>query len=119
MMRLLRSHKEHQKVYANIFGNLFQVCKCHITSYHAFHAKLNLYNNESHSRIRLVNMKRTLIFISERLQIEGKLQVKLISAFCIFTHLRGKENQVQQKMGGCPDSRGHLYGCKSHKKWKQ
>lgn len=31
-------------------------------------------------------MKRTLIFMTERLQIEGKLQVNLIPAFRIVVH---------------------------------
>lgn len=44
-------------------------------------------------------MKRPLIFMTERLQIEGKLQVSLIPASSIVIHF-SQTNLLQQEVAG-------------------
>lgn len=46
-------------------------------------------------------MKRTLLFMTERLQIEGELQVNLIPASSIVIHLGQTKNQLQGEVGDC------------------
>lgn len=45
-------------------------------------------------------MKRILIFMTERLQIEGKLQVNLIPAFSIVIHMEVKQMNCNKKQEG-------------------
>lgn len=60
-------------------------------------------------------MKRPLIFMTERVQIEGKLQVSLIPASSIVVHF-SQTNYCKKRQQDFEGAGQHLYACGNYKK---